>query len=401
MKKYLWLIVLIVIGLAFSQSNDALAQKTLKFGNLSVFSGGASLYGADQKRAITMAVEEINGKGGIKVGGERYLLEVVYLDTKYGTSESVAGYRRMVDLYGIRYIQNMGTVPGKAVMPYNEKDKVLLDIISPADSLCQTGNKLLLSQASRTNGYDPPLLREAVKRGLKRLCVISDDSDFGREHTSTILDTFKQLGGQVLAVEYLKTADEVDFMPVLTKLKGFKPDSMFIVAYEEPGTRIAKQAREAGITAKLFFTEQFKQKTIDSVGIENLEGTLFVTSYSTLTSLTGTAIPGTPAELLDYRNKYLKRWPGEYLSTGGCYGYNWIFYTTKAMELAGTVTDVYKVRAMASRALKENSKLPYEGFTKGGRAYGMLTFVLAIDNGKVHVASMAPYPKELAEQGEK
>jgi len=398
MKKYLWLIVLMAIGLAFTQSKDALAQKTLKFGNLSVFSGGASLYGADQKRAITMATEEINTKGGIKVGGERYLLDVVYLDTKYQTSESVAGYRRMVDLYGIRYIQNMGTVPGKAIMPYNEKDRVLLDIISPADSLNQTGNKLLLCQASRTNGYDPPLLREAVKRGSKKLCIIADDSDFGREHTSAVVDTFKKLGGEVLAVEYVKSINEVDFMPVLTKLKGFKPDSLYIIAFEEPGIRITKQVREAGITAKLYYTEQFKQKTIDSVGIENVEGTLFVGSYSTLTSV---SVPGTPEEVSEYRNKYLKRWPGEYLSSGGCYGYNWIYYTTKAMQLAGTVTDVYKVRAMASRALKENTKLKYEGFTKGGRAYGMLTFVLAIDGGKIRVASGVPYPKELAEIGEK
>jgi len=398
MKKHLWLIVVLAIGLAFTQSNDALAQKTLKLGHLNSFSGGTSLYGADSKRAMTIALEEINAKGGIHVGGERYLLEVVHLDSKYQPADTVAGYRRLVDLHGIRYIHNMGTVTGKAIMPYNEKDKVLVDIISPSESLNQTGNKLVLNQVVRPNGYDPPVVREAVKRGFRNVCVIADDSDFGKEHTSVIADTFKQLGGKVLAVEYLKTTAEVDFMPVLTKLKGFKPDCMYIITFEEPGIRITKQAREAGITAKFFYCEHFKQKTIDSVGIENLEGTLFVGSHSTLSSI---PIPGTPDEILDYRNKYLKRWPGEYLSSTGCYGYNWIYYTTRAMELAGTVADVYKVRAMASRALKENSKLRYEGFTEGGRAYGMLTFVLAIDNGKIRIASMIPYPKELAELGEK
>jgi branched-chain amino acid transport system substrate-binding protein len=74
MKKHLWLIVVLAIGLAFTQSNDALAQKTLKLGHLNSFSGGTSLYGADSKRAMTIALEEINAKGGIHVGGERYLL---------------------------------------------------------------------------------------------------------------------------------------------------------------------------------------------------------------------------------------------------------------------------------------------------------------------------------------
>jgi branched-chain amino acid transport system substrate-binding protein len=323
---------------------------------------------------------------------------VEHLDSKYQPADTVAGYRRLVDLHGIRFIHNMGTVTGKATMAYNEKDKVLVDIISPSESLNQTGNKLVLNQVVRPNGYDPPVVREAIKRGLKNLCVIADDSDFGKEHTAVITDTFKQQGGKVLAVEYVKSATDVDFMPVLTKLKGYKPDCMYIVAVEEPGIRITKQAREAGITAKLLYTEHFKQKTVDSAGIENLEGTLFVGSYSTLSSM---PVPGAPEDILNYRNKYLKRWPGEYLSSTGCYGYNWIYYTTRAMELAGTVADVYKVRAVASRALKENPILRYEGFTEGGRAYGMPTFVLAIDNGKIRVASGTPYPKELAELGEK
>lgn len=398
MKRHLWLIVVLAVGLAFTQSNDALAQQTLKLGHLNSFSGGTSLYGADSKRAMTIAIEEINGKGGINVGGKRYLLDVEHLDSKYKPADTVAGYRRLVDLHGIHFIHDMGTVTGKALMAYNEKDKVLLDVISPSETLNQEGNKLVLNQVVRPNGYDPPVVREAIKRGLKNLCVIADDSDFGKEHTAVITESFKQQGGKVLGVEYVKSTVDVDFMPVLTKLKGYKPDCMYIVTVEEPGIRITKQAREAGITAKLLYIEHFKQKTIDSVGIENLEGTLFVGSYSTLSSM---PVPGAPEDILNYRNKYLKRWPGEYLSATGCYGYNWIYYTTKAMELAGTVSDVYQVRALASQAIKENQILKYGGFTKGGRAYGMPTFVLAIDNGKVHVASGIPYPKELAELGEK
>jgi len=398
MKKYFWLIIILVTGLVSSQASHALAQKTLEFGHLNAFSGGVSLYGADSKRAMTMALEEINAKGGITVGGQRYLLEVEHVDGKYKPADTVAGYRRLVDLHGIRFIHNMGTVTGKALMAYNEKDKVLLDIISPSETLNQEGNKLVLNPVVRPNGYDPPVVREAIKRGLKNLCIIADDSDFGKEHTEVIMRAFAQLGGKVLAVEYVKSAVDADFMPVLTKLKGYKPDCMYVVALEEPGIRITKQIREAGIPAKLLYCEHFKQKTIDAVGIENLEGTLFVGSYSTLSSM---LVPGAPEDILIYRNKYLKRWPGEYLSATGCYGYNWIYYTAKAIELAGTVTDVYKVRAMASQAIKQNSVLKYEGFTKGGRAYGMPTFVLAIDNGKIHVSSGTPYPKELAELGEK
>ena len=397
MKKCFCLILVLLLGLVLGQAGDALAEKILKLGHLNAFSGGASLYGADSKRGITMAVEEINGKGGVNVGGERYLLEVVHLDTKYKPAPTVAAYRRMVDLHGIRFIHNMGTVTGKAIMPYNEKDKVLVDVISPTESMNKTGNKLLLNQVVRPNGYDPPVVKEAIKRGLRRLCIIADDSDFGKEHTEVITTEFQKLGGKVLAVEYVKATREVDFMPVLTKLKGYKPDCMYVVAMEEPGIRMTKQIREAGIKATLLYIEHFKKKTVDAVGIENVEGTLFVGSYSTLSSLPA---PGSPEDILAYRDKYLKRWPGKYLSATGCYGYNWIHYLSKALELAGT-TDVYKVRAVAGQAINEDPTLKYGGFTKGGRAFGMPTFVMSIDNGKVRVVSGNAYPKELAGLGEK
>jgi hypothetical protein len=72
------------------------------------------------------------------------------------------------------------------------------------------------------------------------------------------------------------------------------------------------------------------------------------------------------------------------------------------MEKTGTTTDVYKIRAACSDALRESSRVvKYKGFTKGGRGYGQPIFVLGIEKGKVRVVGGSPYPKELAEAGEK
>ena len=182
-------------------------------------------------------------------------------------------------------------------------------------------------------------------------------------------------------------------------MKGYKPDSIYIVAVEEPAARIAKQAREAGITSTLLFTEHFKQKAIDIVGIEKLEGTLFTGSALALISLTPI---GTPSKFLKYREKYMKRWPGAYLSATGLYGYNWVYFLAKAMQIAGTTTDVNKIRAACSDALRETSVVvSYDGFTPGGRGYGLPIFVLGIEKGKVRIISSSPYPKDLAAAGEK
>jgi branched-chain amino acid transport system substrate-binding protein len=403
MKKTGIYLLAVLLTLAFVSNNLMAAQEPRKLilGHLNSFSGGTSLYGADSKRAITLALEEINAKGGVTVAGQRYLIDVIHMDHKNNPAATVAAYRRLVDSDGVRFIHIMGTVPGKAVMQSNEKDQVLLDVISPTETLNQTGNKLVLNQVVRPSGYDPPIVKEAIKRGLKRVSLIVDDSDFGKEHAGVIMKTFEKEGGKVLSVEYMKTGTEVDFMPVLTKIKGLNPDCLYLVAYEEPGIRIAKQARESGIKAKLIFTEHFKQKTIDSLGRDKLEGTLFTGSYSTFSSIT---VEGTPEKCIKYHERYLKRWPGTYLSSTGIYGYNWVYYVTKAMQLAGSTTDVFKVRAMSGRAIHEGSgelTMDYGGFTKGGRAYGQPSYVMGIDSGKVRIITGVPYPKELAEAGEK
>jgi hypothetical protein len=69
--------------------------------------------------------------------------------------------------------------------------------------------------------------------------------------------------------------------------------------------------------------------------------------------------------------------------------------------MAGTTTDVYKVRAVLSDAFKEASNVKYEGFTLGGRAYGIPIYILGIEKGAVKIVSVSLYPKELAAQGEK
>lgn len=398
MKRKSWILCVTLLVLVFVYVGGASGAEILKLGHLNAFSGGASLYGADSKRAITMAVEEINSSGGISIAGKTYQLEVIHLDTKYNAAETLATYRRLVDLHKIRFVHNMGTTTGQAILPFNEKDKVLLDVISPTESMNQQGNKLLLNQVCRPNGFSRPVAREAARQGLKTMCIIADDSIFGREHSAIISKNFEELGGKIIAAEYVDAPKAVDFMPELTKLKGHNPDCLFIVAMEEPGARIAKQAREAGIKAKLLFTEHFKKKILEVVGIENLEGTLFC---GTPLTLMASPIEGTPQKYLDYREKYLKRWPGTTLSATGAYGYNWIYYTLKAMQMANTVEDVYAVRDKASDAIAQSELITYEGFTKGGRGYGQPTYVMGIQNGKIYVLSEEPYPKSLAELGEK
>lgn len=381
------------VASAFSEPNK------ITLGDLNSFTGSLSLFGKDSRVCIDVAVEEINAKGGVDVAGKRYLVEVIHLDNKYEPAASVAGYRRLVDLHGVRFIHSQGTRTTQALMGYNEKDGVLIDFLSAASRETTSGNKLMLGASPMTNGFDPPVVKEAVKRGLKTVCIIADDSDTGRDPVATVVPLFTKLGGKVLALEYVKAPTTVDFMPVLTKLKGYNPDFLYLMAQEQPNARIAKQARQAGFKGPLVFNMHFKGRTIDVVGIESLEGSLHP---GTPTSFMAHPIPGGPPLSYEFRNRILKKVPNHQFAVTGAYGYNFVYYITRAMQLAGTTTDVWKVRKACSQAIAETKvSVSFEGCSEGGRFYGQMLYVLGIDNGKQHVIDGAPYTKEQASEGEK
>ena len=53
------------------------AEKSLTIGVNDALTGGGAVYGLPQSNAVTMAVNEINAAGGIKVGADIYKLKVI------------------------------------------------------------------------------------------------------------------------------------------------------------------------------------------------------------------------------------------------------------------------------------------------------------------------------------
>ena len=78
-KIFVVFVVLLVAALFVFPANKAMAEKPIILGcPLST----AFLYGWDAERAITLAVEEINAKGGVNVGGKKRPFKVEVIDTR-------------------------------------------------------------------------------------------------------------------------------------------------------------------------------------------------------------------------------------------------------------------------------------------------------------------------------
>ena len=93
-----------LIFLTFGVTTSQAANKVLKIGHIGVMSGPAASWGLINKYAALAGAEIINEDGGFEIGGEKYDIEIVSLDTKQDPRVAIAGAERLVYSEGIKYI---------------------------------------------------------------------------------------------------------------------------------------------------------------------------------------------------------------------------------------------------------------------------------------------------------
>ena len=118
------LVLALLLTLAPACGNGGGEVKTLKIGVLLPLSGPVAPWGVANEVGVIWGVDNVNAAGGIKVGADTYMLEVVSYDDKYSGSEAVTGATYLVYDEGIRYV--IGSIGSEAaVMPIFEEAKAI------------------------------------------------------------------------------------------------------------------------------------------------------------------------------------------------------------------------------------------------------------------------------------
>ena len=97
MTKNNWMVRLgIVAALSFSAPAAMAQTKTIKLGASVQLSGSLANTGRYYRDAYSLAVDKINEKGGVRLGGESVKLELAVLDNQSDTNLSVRQYVQLV-----------------------------------------------------------------------------------------------------------------------------------------------------------------------------------------------------------------------------------------------------------------------------------------------------------------
>jgi branched-chain amino acid transport system substrate-binding protein len=363
MRKRLYLVFLaIAILIVLPCLTHAQAMKTAKIGVISAQSGPIAFMGTSVLRGAETAVKNINekgtlgkGPGGLLIGKDRYKLEIANYDDAGDPAKSVAGMRRLSEMYKLPVVLGpFGTPQVWACQEVNMGLGILFNGLSTSDLSRKKGNTLYIQERIPGLYYGDPMAQACLEKGFKKACVITDINEAFLTWGKRFQERFNALGGQVLAFESVDIKNVTDFHSVMTSFRAKSPDVIFISCYEEAGALITNHALDVGYKGKFMYTSEWGAKSEKIIGLDKVQGSLVqAMNYTYFRKYPEQDKRGV---FTAFHKQYMSTYKEEYAQPATSI-YDPALMFARAMEIAGSVTDAQAIRAACPKALQE-MKLP-------------------------------------------
>jgi len=243
-------------ALAFLSAPHVWAQETLKIGGIGSLSGGGTAWGLAIKRGTELAIDEVNEKGGLKIGGKTYKIEHVMLDDQYTATGGKTAAERLIFQDKVQFI--IGPIGSPPVIStvnvmYEAMEKGSQKVLLLANGfsipiLKNKWNSPLNYRVTNTNReFVKPAVAWILKRypDVKKVGSLSPNDAVGQFVTPVIKAGYENHKVEFLDEVYERGTKE--FTPFLLRLmaKGMQLLDLASTAPGEAGL-VVKQARQAG-----------------------------------------------------------------------------------------------------------------------------------------------------------
>jgi branched-chain amino acid transport system substrate-binding protein len=239
---------LLPIALALG-AGSALAQEDLPIGAIGSLSGGATDWGVATQRGVQLAIDQINEKGGIKIGDKAYKPRLIMYDDAYSGQGGATAATRLVNADKVKFILGpIGTPPVMSALSVTNPAKVLqfTDGFSPRILTPNSTYNYRISVT--TKEFAPPIIAHLKKTfpNAKKVGIIAPSDATGQQVVPILTDAYTKAGLDVSFSEKYERGT-ADFTPLLTRMMVSGVDILDLDsnAPAEAGLML-KQARQLG-----------------------------------------------------------------------------------------------------------------------------------------------------------
>jgi branched-chain amino acid transport system substrate-binding protein len=249
MKSILTLLMTLLMTLLAAVPASA---QPIRVGFASAMSGPSAITGEGVRWGATMAVEDINAKGGIM----GHKVEAFFADNKGTPGEAVSAVRKLVDVDKVDVIigqTHSGACLGS--MP------IIKELGVPQVTEACSNPKIREMSGVGGNEWefrvniDDAIMANTfskyIAQQVKSVSIVAQNDDFGRGAAAAYDAAFKKFGVKLVSTEFFDRG-QADYRPLLTKIKRANPDALLLVMLASDASVFLRQYRELGLKQRLF-----------------------------------------------------------------------------------------------------------------------------------------------------
>jgi branched-chain amino acid transport system substrate-binding protein len=232
---------------AASLSPLALAADPIKIGLVTALSGQSAQSGEAITRGLTVAIDEINAKGGL-LGGRK--LELVRRDDEGNPAKGVVAARELIFKEKVAVIfGGLDTPVSMAIVPIVNAEKV--PFMGPwAAGTGVTKNGANPNYAFRVSAVDELVDKAMLTYAQKtfkasKAGLILVNNPWGESNEKGIVAALAEKSMKPAGIEKFEASD-VDIVPQLTRLKAAGADTLFLVGNVGPSAQVVKSLDRMG-----------------------------------------------------------------------------------------------------------------------------------------------------------
>ena len=308
----------------------AMAQDmVVKIGHVAPISGAQATYGRDNENGALMAIEDLN-TAGVVIAGKKVKLQLVAEDDAADPKQGTAVAQKLCDakVNGVVGHLNSGTtIPASKI--YHDCGIPMVTPSATNPNLTKPGYKTTFRLLANDNALGAGLAFYAADTlKLKRIAIIDDRTAYGQG----VAEIFKKTAaskGITIVDDQFTTDKSVDFMAILTAIKGKNPDGVFFGGMDAQAGPMLRQMEQLGLNNVKFFggdgictQDLIKQ----SAGAKPLENVICAEGGASLAKM-----PGGVA----WKARYDAKYPGQF-QVYSPYVYDAVSVIVDAMKRAGS-----------------------------------------------------------------
>jgi len=246
----------------------------IKIGVIQPLTGSVASWGQHGKRAMEIAADEINARGGI--GGRKLVL--ILEDSQGEPKVGVSALNKLIS------VDKVSLVIGDAISPVSfatapiasERHIVLLSPGSTAALLTKTGGDFFF-RVMPTDALQSEITAKWIADlGYKKVAIIGSNNVWGQGLVEFFDRDFPKDGREIV---YKELVDDkaADFRTIIEKISASAPDAIYAPLYQTQAGQFLKQLKQLGFEIQVFGADVWEAPELLETAGEAAEGVLFTT----------------------------------------------------------------------------------------------------------------------------